>query len=951
MSARAIVKFVLSGDTIVVRPKEAPQKGKAPKERVLHIAGIQAPRLGSTTREDEPHSFSAREYLRALLVGKEVAFNITHTLDASTLKANNGPAQDREFVSLYIAPAGPGQAPQDVAALILAQGWAKMRDGVGEGDEAVRRLGAEEAKKRETLRTFEAQAKAEGKGIWDDQPENQRTVSFQMPADPHAFVAENEDRDIDAIVEQVRDGTQFRVRLLLDEHNHQFINLVLAGAKSPRSSNARDGDVSNAEPWGEEAKFFTEVRVLQRHIKVRLLSAPVFLGASPFQSGPTPAAAAKSGSGSNGLPAPSSGGASVIIGIATHPNGNIAEFLTGAGLAKVIDWHAGILAPHGGLDRLRAAERSAKEKRLGLWEGYGVSKIPTSNGNGSVASTTKGTEFDGTVVRVWGSDQISVVAKGDESGRERRLQFASVRGPRGSDAKQAFWANEAKEFLRKRLIGKHVHVHIDYIKPEEGDFEERECVTVTHGNANHNISEQLIEKGLATVLRHKRDDEDRSLELDKLIVAEQTAVTEGRGIHSTKDVSLPRIVDASESGSRASQYLPSWKRAGRHAAVVDFVAAGSRFKVFMPKENTKVTLVLAGIRAPRTARTAAEKSEPYGPESLKLASKYMQRDVEIAFDSTDKSGGFIGAMYAPGGANVAVELVREGLATVHTYTAENLPFGRELIAAEEEAKKEKKNIWSTYSEEEAVAAAPTDESGALAPDYLDVYVSSTKEAEPFGFSVQVLDRDSVASLEKLMSDFSLHHRQATASSPAGFSPKTGDLVSAKFSEDNQWYRAKVKRSSAIKKEAMLYFIDYGNEETMPFSRIRPLDSKFKSLSGQAKEARLSFVKLVPRSSEYGPEALRRFAQLTEGRKLVANTDQKEGNLLHLRLIDPSDPNAADDPLACLNADLVREGLATIDKSCKYLNAYPQVLRKLQDATEGAKRDRLGIFEFGDVSED
>ena len=37
-----------------------------------------------------------------------------------------------------------------------------------------------------------------------------------------------------------------------------------------------------------------------------------------------------------------------------------------------------------------------------------------------------------------------------------------------------------------------------------------------------NIAEQLIERGLATVLRHKREDEDRSTELDKLIVAEQT---------------------------------------------------------------------------------------------------------------------------------------------------------------------------------------------------------------------------------------------------------------------------------------------------------------------------------------------------------------------------------------------------------------------------------------------
>lgn len=48
----------------------------------------------------------------------------------------------------------------------------------------------------------------------------------------------------------------------------------------------------------------------------------------------------------------------------------------------------------------------------------------------------------------------------------------------------------------------------------------------------------------------------------------------------------------------------------------------------------------------------------------------------------------------------------------------------------------------------------------------------------------------------------------------------------------------MKKSSALKKEALLQFIDYGNEETLPFSRIRPLDAKFKSLPGQARDARL-----------------------------------------------------------------------------------------------------------------
>ena len=39
-----------------------------------------------------------------------------------------------------------------------------------------------------------------------------------------------------------------------------------------------------------------------------------------------------------------------------------------------------------------------------------------------------------------------------------------------------------------------------------------------------NIAEQLIEKGLAGVVRHRRDDEDRSPDYDKLMAAEQAYV-------------------------------------------------------------------------------------------------------------------------------------------------------------------------------------------------------------------------------------------------------------------------------------------------------------------------------------------------------------------------------------------------------------------------------------------
>ena len=59
---------------------------------------------------------------------------------------------------------------------------------------------------------------------------------------------------------------------------------------------------------------------------------------------------------------------------------------------------------------------------------------------------------------------------------------------------------------------------------------------------------------------------------------------------------MPRIIDVSETGAKAAQFLPFFKRAGRQSAVVDFVAAGSRFKILLPKEDKKLTFVLAGIR-------------------------------------------------------------------------------------------------------------------------------------------------------------------------------------------------------------------------------------------------------------------------------------------------------------------------------------------------------------------
>ncbi|KAG6918719.1 hypothetical protein DXG01_012204 [Tephrocybe rancida] len=843
-----------------------------------------------------PWAFESREFLRAHTVGKEITFTSSHSL----------PSNDDVPRDLGNAEIGG----VDLASELLKNGWAKLKDIKREPTD-------EDLKKRE----LENEARAGGKGLWNPHGPQARAVHHTMPEDSQAFVAEWKGKPLDAIVEHVRDGTTLRVRLLMPDGEHQVVNIALAGVRSPRAS-SKQGEPS--EPWGEEARFFTESRLLQRPVRVAILSLPTST-ATPFQTGPNSAA-----------PPP----ASIFIGSVIHPAGNVAEFLVAAGLARVVDWHAGMLASNGGMEKLRAAEKSAKERRACLYANVPSASV-TAKANGT-ASNGHSKAFEASVVRVWSGDQISVVEK--DSGKERRLQLSSTRGPKLSDPKQAYYAQEAKEFLRKKLIGKHVKVTIDFVRPREGDFEERECATIHYGGQNANVAEQLIEKGLASVVRHKRDDEDRSSEYDKLIAAEQVAVADTRGIHSGKEVSAPKPpLNISETATRATQFLNGFKRLGKIPAVVEYVAAGSRFKIYLPKDNQTLTLVLAGIRAPRSGRGPSDKGEPYGTEAADFASRRcMQRDAEFEVDTVDKSGGFIGSLYI-NKENFALALVKEGLASVHAYSAEGLSWARQLNDTE---------IWGDYDEEteKAEAEVETNEIGALKPDYLDIIISDIRIKPALGFSVQILNTEGIASLEKLMRDFSIHH-QSPVAAPPGFIPKGGDLVSAKFS-DGAWYRAKIRRASPIKKEAEVTFIDYGNQDTVAFSNIRPLDPRFRSLPGQAHEARLSFVKLIGPESEYHQDATDRFRQFCEGRKLVANIDHKEGLILHLRLIDPENPAVASDPFACINADLLAEGFAAIDrKGCKYLAAYPQVVKKLQSSVLAAKRDRAGIFEFGDVEED
>ena len=868
-------------------------QNKAKQERTLSLAFINAPRL----QQDESCSFESRDFIRKLCVGKVIQFRVLYAIPQKV----GGASRDYGTVSL----AGGQQLPD----LIVQEGWAKIRD------DAERKAESPQATELlEKLQALEAHAKADEKGAWSPKPKTIQHIR-ELP-DPKAFAEEHNGQAIDTVVERVLSGDRLICRLMVTPTQHVQTTVLIAGLRAPTTArtNPSDGSSQPAEAGGNDSQAFVEERLLQRGVQVRIL------GVSPNN---------------------------ILVGEVRHPVGNIAEFLLKEGLARCVDHHSTWLGAEMG--KLRQAERYAKEHQLGLFKSH-------------VSQRQAGSESEATVSRVFSADTLFIRNK---AGVEKRINLSSVRQPKPSDPKQSPFGAEAKEFLRKRLIGKHVKVTIDGKRPATEGYDEREMATVSSNNKN--VALMLVENGYASVIRHRMDDTDRSPLYDELLAAEDAAQKDGIGMWNPKPPKQQVFVDYSESLEKAKRQLSMLSRQKRVPAVVDFVKSGSRFTVLVPRENAKLTFVLGGIRAPRSARGPSDTAEPFGQEAHEFAVKRcMQRDVEIDVEDNDKQGGFIGTMYI-NRESFAKILVEEGLASVHAYSAEKSGNANELFAAEQKAKEARRGMWHEWDPAQEAAEdgenlAEPEVNGtngtngdALPPrerNYKDVTVTYVDPSNA-RLKLQMIGSGK-ANLDTLMKEFANFHISSANSQSLPQPPKAGDMVSAKFTQDGVWYRARVRRNDRENQTSEVVYVDYGNSETLPWSALRPLDQvRFgtQKLKPQAVDASLSFLQF-PATPEYLSESVNMLSEITIDRELVANvdfTDTRDNNLICVTLMDP---NQASTLNQSINAEVVSEGLAMVPKKLRpFERAAADVVADLKKREAEAKGERRGMWEYGDLTED
>eukprot|EP00824_Muranothrix_gubernata_P019686 TRINITY_DN3956_c2_g1_i1.p1 TRINITY_DN3956_c2_g1~~TRINITY_DN3956_c2_g1_i1.p1 ORF type:complete len:934 (+),score=250.11 TRINITY_DN3956_c2_g1_i1:151-2952(+) len=908
-SGKGTVKQVLSGDSVVV--VGAPVMGPPP-EKTFSMAGIMAPKVARPLQgvRDEPFAFPSREFLRRKLVGKQVTFRVEYT---------NPNIKNREFGTLMLGE-------ENVAATVVAEGWARVKPLQGR---------ASETPDYQELSRLEAVAQAEGRGMWTKKEGASQASIRELKTESHAeeFYDGIKGKEIDGIVEYVRDGASMRILLQPSCH---IVQVFLAGIQCPGFRRAEvepppgatppapaEGETPAAsqespqepspphppqpqpqaqppmvaDPFAEEAKYFTETRMLGRDVKVQVV------GMDKFHN---------------------------FFGVVLVPQGNVAVELLKNGMAKVVSWSISMLSPEKQTE-LRQAERMGKERRLRLWKDW----VPPP-------SKFAEKEFIGRVAEIVSGDTLMIV---DPSNREHRIVLSSIRSPKMGNVRQGTqnqaYAYEAREFLRSHAIGKKVKVILEYTREfpiqqgGEGEKIERTFGTVIMEGSNLNLALGLVREGYATLVRH-RGDEDRATAYDALLEAEKAATKAKKGLHGDKDAPKHRCNDLTMDSSKAKGFLTFLQRDKRHRAIVEFIFTGARYKLLIPAQSCYIMFSLSGVRCPAMGRREGTKSEPYAEDAVGCAKQAcFQREVDVEVEAVDRNGCFLGSMFVDK-KNFALQLLTEGLGKINPMGAERSAYFQELKDAEDAAKKKKLRLHEDYVDEEEVALADT-EDGDVAEETLEIRASDIVDGGHF--YAHVTGEETLATIEKKLQELSVEpdpvHLVET------FRIRNGVRCMAKYDVDGCFYRAKIEGAAGENKWRVL-FVDYGNTEVVLQSSLRPLPDDVRVLPPQAIECFLAFVKVPSLDEEFGEEAGHFLNDLAWNKPLTARVAYRDGDKVFVRLFEGDTD---------LVQKMAEEGLARMLNIRRIPKRIEEKLTDLRTAESKARGARLRLWQYGDVCDD
>ncbi|XP_077655108.1 tudor domain-containing protein 1 isoform X6 [Urocitellus parryii] len=147
------------------------------------------------------------------------------------------------------------------------------------------------------------------------------------------------------------------------------------------------------------------------------------------------------------------------------------------------------------------------------------------------------------------------------------------------------------------------------------------------------------------------------------------------------------------------------------------------------------------------------------------------------------------------------------------------------------------------------------------------------------FCQQLQSGHKLAELQAALSEYC-----GQASPRSDFYPTIGDICCARFSEDDQWYRASVL-AYASEESVLVGYVDYGNFEILSLTRLCPIIPKLLELPMQAIKCVLAGVK--PSLGIWTPEAICLMKKIVQNKMVTVKVVDRLENSSLVELEDKS----------------------------------------------------------------
>ncbi|XP_076068880.1 tudor and KH domain-containing protein homolog [Oratosquilla oratoria] len=211
--------------------------------------------------------------------------------------------------------------------------------------------------------------------------------------------------------------------------------------------------------------------------------------------------------------------------------------------------------------------------------------------------------------------------------------------------------------------------------------------------------------------------------------------------------------------------------------------------------------------------------------------------------------------------------------------------------------------WSISSQEESLVSSSN--------QFLEAYVSAMDSATHFW--IQVVGPRSIQ-LDKLVDSMTKYYSNEDNQEMHELEKvQVGDIVAARFSHDGSWYRGQVRsfnpnEEDPRKSEVTLYYVDFGDVDTIPISNVFELRTDYLKLNFQAIECFLANIKPESATSDEAVDLFEELSYVALWKIVmvkVVSYEQRDGRTFpYVQVIDTNGPNDID-----IAEELVARGVA------------------------------------------